>query len=656
MNLLTKQIVLFITLSLLFTSTIAGEQNNAFAGPDAPKSFADTLSGQERAWLKDHPVITVAIDSGWPPVEFKNDRGEPSGMSQEYLNLVEQKLGVEFKRIQNMSWQEMYSLLKRREIDMTSCVAVTPERKEFWSFTRPYMKIPIVIATQMNIPYIGGMDELFGRKVALVEGYAIDDWITKDFPEIRIVRVRTALEGLQLLQSGEVYAYIDNLLIIGDYQAKMEITNIKIAGQTPYVNAQCMAVRKDWTILTGIIQKALDSISETEQKEIYRKWLPVRYEYGFNYTLFWQVLVGFIVILVMLGLWNWKLAREIRSRKLAQKELREKEFLIRSISDNIQSGVIYQVVVAKDGSRKFTYLSGSVRFFYGITPEEGMADAGLMYSKVYEEDIGRLSREEEVAINTLSTFKTEVRIKTLYGRLRWASLVSIPRLLDDGSICFDGIEFDITEQKNAQEKINNLLREKELLLQEVHHRIKNNMNTIKGLLALQLTAEENSSAAASLRDAESRVQSMIMLYDRLYCTDNYRELPVKEYMNLLVEEIIASFPNRGIIKVKTEIDDFILNVNILSPLGIILNELLTNMMKYAFTGRESGVITLSASMKDNHVKILIQDDGVGIPDSVSFETHTGFGLELVRMLIDQIEGNIKIERGEGTKFILEFEA
>jgi len=115
------------------------------------------------------------------------------------------------------------------------------------------------------------------------------------------------------------------LLIIGDYQAKMQVTNIKIAGQTPYVNAQCMAVRKDWTPLAGILQKALESISASERNDIYRKWLPVRYEHGFNYALLWKVLAVFAFILLTMIFWNLKLSREIKSCRRAEEALRESE-------------------------------------------------------------------------------------------------------------------------------------------------------------------------------------------------------------------------------------------------------------------------------------------------------------------------------------------
>ena len=241
------------------------------------------------------------------------------------------------------------------------------------------------------------------------------------------------------------------------------------------------------------------------------------------------------------------------------------------------------------------------------------------------------------------------------GELYWESATIAPIFNDAGEIeNFIAIKEDITDRKCAQDKVKKLLTEKELLLKEVHHRIKNNMNTIKGLISLQISAEENTSTIASLNDTESRVQSMIMLYDRLYCSENYRELSIREYLHALTEEIINSFSNRVIVDIKLEIDDFILNVQTLSPLGIIVNELLTNIMKYAFTGRDRGVITLNASKKDNNVTVIISDNGVGIPETVSFSKSTGFGLNLAYMLTEQIGGNIRIERGEGTKFVLEF--
>jgi len=145
-----------------------------------------------------------------------------------------------------------------------------------------------------------------------------------------------------------------------------------------------------------------------------------------------------------------------------------------------------------------------------------------------------------------------------------------------------------------------------------------------------------------------------MLYDRLYCTDNYRELPVREYLEPLAENILIAFSGSGTVKVETHIDDIILNMQELTALGIITNELLTNMMKHAFAGRDRGLITLSVTSQEDILRMVIADDGIGLPESVSFEQSTGFGMKIVGMLVEQISGNIHIERGDGTKFVLEF--
>ena len=288
-------------------------------------AFLASLTEQERAWLRDHPVIRVVQDPNWPPIEFADEGRNPTGMTKDYLRLIEQRLGRKFEPVLGLSWQEAYTRLQRAEIDMTTTVAETPERLAFWAFTRPYMNIPIVIAAQQDVSYIADLRELAGKKVAAVDGYAVNEWMRRDFPQVPLVKVKTSLEGLQRLQRGEVDAFIDSLATIGHYQASGEVFNLKIAGATLYFNAQRMAVRKDWAPLAGILQKALDSIPQAERDEIFRRWLPIRYEHGFDYTRLWQGLSGFFVILLGLGLWNRKLSRDVRDRKRAQAELKQSE-------------------------------------------------------------------------------------------------------------------------------------------------------------------------------------------------------------------------------------------------------------------------------------------------------------------------------------------
>ncbi len=275
------------------------------------------------------------------------------------------------------------------------------------------------------------------------------------------------------------------------------------------------------------------------------------------------------------------------------------------------------------------------------------------------EDLGILTPEaiSEIILKADSNgnvTNVEADLKAKNGDIKHVLLSSDNIYVQDKRYRFIVVH-DITDRKLAEDKIKSLLSEKELLLKEVHHRIKNNMNTIKGLLYLQADGMKDSTAAAALHDAENRVQSMMILYDKLYCSSDFRGMQSELYFGSLADEILSNFPNHAIVKVDKNIEDFFIEINALLPLGIIMNEILTNMMKYSFTGRESGVITVSIFLNGSHATLILGDNGNGIPDSISLENSTGFGLTLVNMLTQQIGGTIRIERSEGTKFILEFE-
>lgn len=221
-------------------------------------------------------------------------------------------------------------------------------------------------------------------------------------------------------------------------------------------------------------------------------------------------------------------------------------------------------------------------------------------------------------------------------------------------ILLAGFTIDITPQKEAEKKIIDLLAEKELILKEVHHRIKNNMTTIKSLLNLQAKTLKDSQAETALMDAASRVQSMLILYDKLYQSDSYQQIPIDSYFSVLLDQITGNFPHAKKVKIVKNIDNITLDSKRLSTLSIIINELITNIMKYAFIGRSDGIITVTVRMDNDFMVFEIHDNGVGIPESIDFKNSNGFGLMLVEMLNDQIKGSIKIHRENGTRIILKF--
>ncbi|MCX6136396.1 MAG: ATP-binding protein [Ignavibacteriales bacterium] len=223
-------------------------------------------------------------------------------------------------------------------------------------------------------------------------------------------------------------------------------------------------------------------------------------------------------------------------------------------------------------------------------------------------------------------------------------------------IAFTGvtIRFLSNEREVAAEKIKALLRERENLLKEVHHRIKNNMNVMMSLLSLQADAIKDPNATIVLRDAGNRIRSMMVLYENLYRSEDYGQISAKIYLTHLLDLIVDTFPNSGRIAIENHIDDFMLDANKISPLGIIVNELITNSIKYAFPGERQGLITVAASLRGEKVTVRVEDNGIGIPEFLDIESAPGFGLQLVTMLTKQLDGTMQLVRENGTKFVLDF--
>jgi len=251
-------------------------------------------------------------------------------------------------------------------------------------------------------------------------------------------------------------------------------------------------------------------------------------------------------------------------------------------------------------------------------------------------------------------YDMEFPFTTARGRRLHVRTAARPVMRGDRVVKVIGHIIDITGRKESEERIRALLAEKELLLREVHHRLKNNLSTIVSLLELQAGEAREPAVADALNETKVRLRGMIKLYEKLYTGNRYDTLSIGEYLPALADEITGSFPRRDDIIIEKRVEDFLLDVKTVFPLGIIVYELITNAMKYAFPGGEGGLISIAASSENGRAKITIGDNGVGLPGSVDIERSSGFGLQLVGQLVKQIGGSIRIERDGGTRFVMEF--
>ncbi len=216
-----------------------------------------------------------------------------------------------------------------------------------------------------------------------------------------------------------------------------------------------------------------------------------------------------------------------------------------------------------------------------------------------------------------------------------------------------GSILDVTDRVLKDAKIKSLLLEKELLLKEVHHRIKNNMDTIYSLLTLQSFNETNPLIIDSLQSAATRVQSMMILYNKLYRSNDHNTASMRSYIPTLMEEVLGIFPQSRSISIVTDIDDIVLTSEKLSPLGIIINELTTNSIKYAFDNYD-GEIDVKVVRDNGEVSVRYKDNGKGLPEHNTLENSNGFGIQLIDTLVKQIDGRVEIERDCGTIFTIRF--
>lgn len=343
----------------------------------------------------------------------------------------------------------------------------------------------------------------------------------------------------------------------------------------------------------------------------------------------------------------------INDRKRAEEAMIESETRYKYISD-ATSDFVFSCAESAEGAYAIDWMAGAVERITGYTLEELRAK-GCWRSLVHPEDAA-LFDENIINIAEGTSGSCTLRITTKSGVIKWIAVNTkhIPSKNAAAPHRIFGGCTDITERKLAEEKLELLLEEKEMMLKEVHHRIRNNLNAIDGLISLQMDALSEPSAAEVLNDTRSRMLSMMLIYDKLYRSENFMEISFRQYLAPLVDGIIAIFPSRALIKTEKIIDDFIIDSKRLSYIGIIVNECLTNILKYAFTGRDKGSIRITAENKENKVTITVQDDGVGIPDAIYSDGSGGFGFKLIEMMARQLRGAARFERGSGTRFILQF--
>ncbi|OZG70280.1 hypothetical protein BTA51_27115 [Hahella sp. CCB-MM4] len=271
------------------------------------------LTEAEEQWIKDHRTIRLGVDPEFAPFEYMEE-GNYQGMASDYIKLLSQRLNLKMEVVGGLSWKEVIAGVKNGEIDVLPAVGVTAERQQYLVYTEPYISFHRVIVTRNDTPFIAGLQDLQELSVAVQANTSHHGYLSEN-TDIPPLLYDTLQESLLAVSGGEADAFVGNVASATYWIRKLSLANLKIAAPvSTEVQNLHFAVRKDWPELASILQKGVDSISPRRRKLISEKWLSLEYDTAINYTLVWEVAIGFSIIVSVVVLWNILLNRKVRLR------------------------------------------------------------------------------------------------------------------------------------------------------------------------------------------------------------------------------------------------------------------------------------------------------------------------------------------------------
>ncbi|MCK5110228.1 MAG: transporter substrate-binding domain-containing protein [Arcobacteraceae bacterium] len=310
------------------------------------------LTERQLKYLENKKEITFCSDSNWMPFE-KVENGQHIGIGSDYSSLFERKLGIPFRLIETSSWSQALEFAKQRKCDILSFLAMeTPMRKEYLNFTTPYLKVPLVLATKLNVTFITDFATLTNEKVGISQGYAFMEILKKKYPKLNIVEVKNARDGLEKVKDGKLFGYVGTLASVG-YLFQTEFTGqLKIAGKFDYNWDLGIAVRNDDKILFELLQQITNSIDKTTHQNILNKWIAIKYEKGTDYTLVWQISLVTLLILLLSFYWNNRLSKVNYELKLARNKAED----VSKAKSNFLANMSHEIRTPMNAIIGMTYL------------------------------------------------------------------------------------------------------------------------------------------------------------------------------------------------------------------------------------------------------------------------------------------------------------
>lgn len=351
---------------------------------------------------------------------------------------------------------------------------------------------------------------------------------------------------------------------------------------------------------------------------------------------------------------NKKLAKEIMERIRAEKQLEAQFIRTKAILDS--SSNTFLITLTQD-MKVSSFNTHCLTYFSFILNQE--LKEGMRFEFFFETTVNparmRLFRRYFREVKRGKSRQFEVMMEAKAGEY-WLEIFMNPIYDMEGNISeISIVAHDISEKKKTSIEIEESLREKEVLLKEIHHRVKNNLQVISSILNLQSSFVEDEKTLEILQESRNRIRSMAIIHENLYRTEDFSSIHFSSYLDNLAHNLVSSYRIGNTVHLRTQLDEVDLILDQAIPCGLLVNELITNSLKYAWKDGTEGTITIALKNEDRQVELEIGDDGIGLPLEFEQMNSDTLGLQLVLTLVEQLDGEISVDISNGTKYLIKFE-
>jgi two-component sensor histidine kinase/ABC-type amino acid transport substrate-binding protein len=603
-------------------------------------------------------AITVVLDDNYPPYVFRDASGQTQGILKDTWALWEARTGVVVNLLP-MDWLEAQRFMQAGRADVIDTIFVTPDRQAIYDFTAPYAKLDVPIFFHRSISGIVDGASLKGFTVGVKAGDACMDVLrrydidtVKTFPSYSAVISAAAAGDLRVFCMDKPPAV---------YLLNQHGIEHKFRQSIPlYTGEFHRAVRKGNSAMLNLLEEGFGRITPSEYQAIEKKWFgaPIEHHVETTYVRYGGYALGMVgLVALLLGGWNWALRKRVLAKTAALtaslNDLRATQSALQATSERFEKvasrvpGMVYQFLLRPDGSFCFPFASPSILDIYRVSPEAVLDSPDAVMSNIHPDDLAGVLESIQVSAQHLTPWQYEYRVKFDDGTVRWLFGNSLPERLADGSVLWHGFITDITERKGVDQALQTSLQEKVALLNEVHHRVKNNLQVITSLLRLEAGRSGQPDTRAVLQEMQGRIRAMALLHETLYRAGTFASVDLASYLKQLATQAFRAQSN-GAVRLSLLLDTVQVSMDQATPCGLLVNELISNALKHAFPAGQGGEIQVALQAMPNPVGgapqwcLRVSDNGVGLPADFNVRRLSSLGLQLATDLARQLGGTLLI--------------